>query len=72
MRASAGESSRTRNSTLSPRRAHGVRFSHADRVLISSPMSNFGVPYKLKQWFDLIVQPGITFTFSPAEGYRGW
>ena len=48
-----------------------LRFSLADRVLISSPMWNFGVPYKLKQWFDLIVQPGLTFTFSPAEGYRG-
>jgi FMN-dependent NADH-azoreductase len=48
-----------------------LRFSLADRVLISSPMWNFGVPYKLKQWFDLIVQPGLTFTFNPAEGYRG-
>jgi FMN-dependent NADH-azoreductase len=48
-----------------------LRFSLADRVLISSPMWNFGVPYKLKQWFDLIVQPGLTFSFSPAEGYRG-
>jgi FMN-dependent NADH-azoreductase len=48
-----------------------MRFALADRVLISSPMWNFGVPYKLKQWFDLIVQPGLTFTFSPAEGYRG-
>ena len=48
-----------------------LRFSLAERVLISSPMWNFGVPYKLKQWFDLIVQPGLTFTFSPAEGYRG-
>jgi FMN-dependent NADH-azoreductase len=48
-----------------------LRFSLADRVLISSPMWNFGVPYKLKQWFDLIVQPGLTFAFSPAEGYRG-
>jgi FMN-dependent NADH-azoreductase len=48
-----------------------LRFSLADRVLISSPMWNFGVPYKLKQWFDLIVQPGLTFTFSPADGYRG-
>jgi len=25
-------------------------------VLISTPMWNFGIPYKLKQWFDLIVQ----------------
>jgi FMN-dependent NADH-azoreductase len=48
-----------------------LRFSLADRVLISSPMWNFGVPYKLKQWFDLIVQPWLTFTFNPAEGYRG-
>jgi len=48
-----------------------LRFSLADRVLISSPMWNFGLPYKLKQWFDLIVQPGLTFTFNPAEGYRG-
>jgi FMN-dependent NADH-azoreductase len=48
-----------------------LRFSLADRVLISSPMWNFGVPYKLKQWFDLIVQPELTFSFSPAEGYRG-
>jgi len=47
------------------------RFSIADRVVISSPMWNFGLPYKLKQWFDLIVQPGLTFSFSPAEGYRG-
>jgi FMN-dependent NADH-azoreductase len=48
-----------------------LRFSLADRVLISSPMWNFGVPYKLKQWFDLIVQPGLTFAFSPTHGYRG-
>ena len=48
-----------------------LRFTLAERVLISAPMWNFGVPYKLKQWFDLIVQPGLTFAFNPAEGYRG-
>jgi FMN-dependent NADH-azoreductase len=48
-----------------------LRFSLADRVLISSPLWNFGVPYKLKHWFDLIVQPGLTFAFNPAQGYRG-
>jgi FMN-dependent NADH-azoreductase len=48
-----------------------LRFALAHRVLISSPMWNFGLPYKLRQWFDLIVQPGLTFTFSPAQGYRG-
>ncbi|WGD54188.1 NAD(P)H-dependent oxidoreductase [Bradyrhizobium sp. CB1650] len=46
-----------------------IRLSLADRVLISTPMWNFGIPYKLKQWFDLIVQPGLTFRFDPSEGY---
>jgi len=46
-----------------------ARLAQADRVLISTPMWNFGIPYKLKQWFDLIVQPGITFRFDPAQGY---
>ena len=45
-----------------------LRFSLAERVLISLPMWNFGVPYKLKQWFDLIVQPGLTFSFQPSRG----
>jgi len=26
-----------------------MRFALADRVLISTPMWNFGIPYKLKQ-----------------------
>jgi len=46
-----------------------LRFSLADRVLISTPMWNFGIPYKLKQWFDIIIQPGLTFRFDPAQGY---
>ncbi|TWA99060.1 FMN-dependent NADH-azoreductase [Bradyrhizobium stylosanthis] len=46
-----------------------MRFSLADRVLISTPMWNFGIPYKLKQWFDIIVQPGLTFRFDPSHGY---
>jgi FMN-dependent NADH-azoreductase len=46
-----------------------LRFSLADRVLISTPMWNFGIPYKLKQWFDIVIQPGLTFRFDPAQGY---
>ena len=46
-----------------------MRLSLADRVLISTPMWNFGIPYKLKQCFDLIIQPGLTFRFDPARGY---
>src|SRR6516164_6733818 len=46
-----------------------IRFALADRVLISTPMWNFHIPYKLKQWFDVIVQPGLAFRFDPAQGY---
>jgi FMN-dependent NADH-azoreductase len=46
-----------------------VRFALAERVLISTPMWNFGIPYKLKQWFDVIIQPGLTFRFDPSQGY---
>ena len=46
-----------------------VRFALADRVLISTPMWNFSIPYRLKQWFDVMVQPGLAFRFDPAQGY---
>ncbi|MGY4507895.1 FMN-dependent NADH-azoreductase [Bradyrhizobium sp. USDA 3650] len=46
-----------------------VRLALADRVLISTPMWNFSIPYKLKQFFDVIVQPGLTFRFDPSVGY---
>jgi len=47
------------------------RFKKADKLLISSPMWNFGIPYRLKQYFDVIVQPGYTFAYSPEKGYWG-
>ena len=43
----------------------------ADKIIFSLPMWNFGIPYKLKQWIDLIAQPGLTFSFSPEAGYSG-
>ncbi len=63
--------SATRSATRFASRSSAWRcgFALADRVLISTPMWNFGIPYKLKQWFDLIVQPGLTFRFDPAQGY---
>jgi FMN-dependent NADH-azoreductase len=32
-------------------------------------MWNFSIPYMLKQWFDVVMQPGLTFRFDPAQGY---
>ncbi|MBW2072470.1 MAG: NAD(P)H-dependent oxidoreductase [Deltaproteobacteria bacterium] len=47
------------------------RFTGADKYLFSLPMWNFGIPYKLKHYFDVLVQPTYTFNFSPQEGYHG-
>ena len=34
-------------------------------------MWNFGVPYKLKQYIDLLSMPGTLFGFEPSKGYIG-
>jgi FMN-dependent NADH-azoreductase len=47
------------------------RFKSADSYLFSLPMWNFGIPYVLKHLIDVIVQPGLTFSYSPTEGYKG-
>jgi FMN-dependent NADH-azoreductase len=47
------------------------RFKEPDWYLFSLPMWNFGLPYVLKHFIDVIVQPGLTFSFSPKEGYKG-
>jgi FMN-dependent NADH-azoreductase len=47
------------------------QFTRADKYLFSLPMWNFGIPYKLKHYIDVLVQPGYTFSFSPEEGYKG-
>lgn len=46
-------------------------FKKADKYVISLPMWNFGIPYKLKHFIDVIVQPGYTFSVTPEEGYKG-
>lgn len=47
------------------------RFAAADTYVISTPLWNNGIPYILKQYIDLITQPGWNFTFDPATGYTG-
>lgn len=48
-----------------------AEFKSADQYLISIPMWNFSIPYKLKHYIDLIVQPGYTFAYSKESGYKG-
>ena len=46
-------------------------FKSADKYVMAVPMWNFGIPYRLKHYIDIIVQPGYTFSYTPEEGYRG-
>ena len=43
----------------------------ADRLLISAPMWNFGLPYRLKHYIDCVTQPTLTYRGSPAAGFEG-
>ena len=45
-------------------------FTDADKYVLSLPMWNFGIPYRLKQYIDILVQPGYTFTVD-ENGYEG-
>ncbi len=47
------------------------RFISADRYLIATPMWNSGIPYRLKQYVDLIHQPGLLWGLDPEKGYYG-
>ncbi len=47
------------------------RFNDADKYVISVPMWNFGIPYVLKHYIDVISQPGLAFSFDPDAGYAG-
>ncbi len=47
------------------------RLHDADKLVISTPMWNFGIPYRLKHYLDVIIQPGLTFSYSPEAGYTG-
>ena len=52
-------------------RAAFERFAAADRYLFTVPMWNAGVPYILKQFIDVVSQPGLVFGFDPEAGYTG-
>lgn len=50
--------------------AHIESFSSADAYLVSTPMWNFSIPYMLKQYIDIIVQPKYLFRYTP-DGVEG-
>ncbi|MDX1763531.1 MAG: NAD(P)H-dependent oxidoreductase [bacterium] len=50
--------------------AHILRFLAADAYLVSTPMWNFGISYRLKHYIDIIVQPRYLFQYT-EEGPEG-
>lgn len=39
----------------------------ADRLVIATPMYNFGIPSGLKAWVDQVIRIGRTFDFTPDD-----
>jgi len=47
------------------------RFKVADIYLFAVPMWNGSIPYRLKQYIDIVHQPGHLFGLDPSTGYFG-
>ncbi|MFJ6456224.1 FMN-dependent NADH-azoreductase [Paenarthrobacter sp. NPDC091669] len=52
-------------------RAVFEQFAAADAYVFNIPLWNSGVPYALKQWIDIVTQPGWSFGFDAETGYTG-
>lgn len=50
--------------------SHIERFLSADSYLVSTPMWNFSIPYLLKHYIDIIVQPKYLFRYT-EKGVEG-
>lgn len=48
----------------------GERFHDAELILLSVPMWNFGIPYRLKHLIDGVTQRGVLFSFD-ERGLQG-
>lgn len=46
-------------------------FNAADLYLVSTPMWNFSLPYRLKHYIDVVTLPGSNWRWSAGEGYVG-
>jgi FMN-dependent NADH-azoreductase len=46
-------------------------FKAADKYVLAVPMWNFSIPYRLKQYLDILIQPGHTFAVTEDGNYEG-
>jgi FMN-dependent NADH-azoreductase len=44
-------------------------FNSADKYVFGVPMWNFGIPYPLKHYIDVVTLPGENWTWSRTDGY---
>lgn len=47
------------------------RLRSADKVIVSTPIWNFSIPYRLKHYFDIVCQPGLSFYVNEQGQYIG-
>jgi FMN-dependent NADH-azoreductase len=50
---------------------HGKSHSQVEQEVWKDVEQMISIPYRLKQYIDLLVQPGYTFSYSPEAGYQG-
>ena len=48
------------------------RFNSADKYVFSVPMWNFGIPYILKHYIDLITQPALLGLSPQMKDIQVW
>ena len=46
-------------------------FKSYDKYLLSVPMWNWSIPYRLKQYLDILLQPGFAFKYNDSGGLDG-
>ena len=46
---------------------HIDRFAAADLVIIAAPTWNWGIPYLLKHYIDVVTQPQLTLNWTPED-----
>ncbi len=46
-------------------------FKSADKYVLAVPMWNFNIPYRLKHYIDILVQPTYTFRVTEEGAYEG-
>ncbi|XP_068750082.1 FMN-dependent NADH:quinone oxidoreductase-like [Montipora capricornis] len=70
MRMVTGDADQTDKLTFEPVEQMIKTLFSAHKLVVSSPMWNYSIPYVLKQYIDCVVQPGLTFRETP-DGPEG-